>query len=106
MGNRCQQSLSPSSRADFKVIGYLSLQAVEDCVRLQPHKVQEESDGDTPQANHRWARQWGNEDYSEDDDIATNCARNFKALAKIMKLLIENEMACGDGELDEHWDSS
>jgi hypothetical protein len=53
VGNRCQQSLSPSSRADFKVIGYLSLQAVEDCVRLQPHKVQEESDGDTPQANHR-----------------------------------------------------
>jgi len=63
VGNGFQRSFSPSSLADLKVIAYLSLQAVEGCARLQPHKVQEGSDRDIPQANHRWvswsARQWG-----------------------------------------------
>jgi hypothetical protein len=53
VGNGCQRSLSPSNRADLKVIACLSLQAVEGCARLQPHKVQGGSDRDTPQANHR-----------------------------------------------------
>jgi hypothetical protein len=43
-----------------------------------------------------------NENNSKDDDIATNCTRNLKALAQIMKLLIEKVMECGDEELDEH----
>jgi hypothetical protein len=42
-----------------------------------------------------------NEDKSKDDDISKNCTRNLKALAQIMKLLIEKIMACGD-ELDRH----
>jgi hypothetical protein len=43
-----------------------------------------------------------NENNSKDDDIATNCNRNLKALAQIMKLLIEKVMECGDEELDEY----
>jgi hypothetical protein len=42
------------------------------------------------------------EENSKDDDIPKNCTRNLKALAQIMKLLIEKVMACGDEELDEH----
>jgi hypothetical protein len=44
-----------------------------------------------------------NEDNSNDDDIAANCTRNLKALAQIIKTLIEKVMACGD---DEHSDCS
>jgi len=47
-----------------------------------------------------------NKDNSEDDDITTNCSRKLKALAQILKLLIEMEMVCGDDKLDEHSDCS
>jgi hypothetical protein len=42
-----------------------------------------------------------NKDKSKDYDIATNCTRNLKALAQIMKFN-RKVMVCGDEELDEH----